>query len=99
MFVPGTCGPYATLFTNSQSPTSNVGIMLPEGMRYASRQNVRMTRKMASVVRIAMKLSHPPPFDRRPFFPDRSAATLPCPVSGVLRFDGTSSDLEREGSD
>jgi hypothetical protein len=55
--VNGTCGPYASLFTNSQSPTSSVGIMLPDGIRYASKRNVRMKKKIASVQTMALMLS------------------------------------------
>src|SRR6185503_10237781 len=42
------CGPYTSLFTNSQSPTSSVGIILPDGMRNASTKNVRMKRKITN---------------------------------------------------
>src|ERR1035437_303590 len=38
-----------SLFTKSQSPISSDGIMLPDGMRYASMKNVRRKRKIASV--------------------------------------------------
>jgi hypothetical protein len=37
-------GPNASLFTNSQSPMSKVGIMLPDGMRNASTNSVFTNR-------------------------------------------------------
>src|SRR5215218_5033119 len=63
MRVNGMWGPYTSLFTNSQSATSSVGIMLPDGMRNASTRNVRMTRKIAKVPRSARAPSHQPPED------------------------------------
>ena len=54
----GTCGPYRSLLTNSQSPISSAGIMDPDGMRYASMKNARMNRKIASVPAIDLKFSH-----------------------------------------
>jgi len=43
--------------TNNQSPTSNVGIMLPDGMRNASTKNVRMKRKITSAPAIDFTFS------------------------------------------
>ena len=43
-FVNGIVGPYASLLTNSQSPMSSVGIMLPDGMRNASTNSVFTNR-------------------------------------------------------
>src|SRR5688500_12105322 len=57
MFVNGRCGPYTSLFTNSQSPTSSAGIMLPDGMRNASMKNVRMKRKITSAPAIDFTFS------------------------------------------
>src|SRR5215204_45142 len=77
MRVNGTCGPYTSLFTNSQSPTSSVGIMLPDGMRNASTRKARSRRKIASAPAIDLKFSHaalPPEPRARPR--PRAAATL-----------------------
>src|SRR5215207_2322466 len=57
MRVNGMCGPYTSLFTNSQSPTSSAGIMLPDGMRNASMKNVRMNRKISSAPAIDFTFS------------------------------------------
>jgi hypothetical protein len=49
------------LLTNSQSPTSSDGIMLPEGMRNASMKKVRMMRKRRTVPANARTVSQTPP--------------------------------------
>src|SRR5215203_5831473 len=84
MRVNGTCGPYTSLFTNSQSPTSSVGIMLPDGMRNASTRKARSRRKIASAPAIDLKFSHaarPPEPRARPR--PRAVATL---LRGTLDF-------------
>src|SRR6185436_10927634 len=57
MFEKGTCGPYTSLLTKSQSPTSSAGIMLPDGMRNASTKNARMKRKISSAPAIDFTFS------------------------------------------
>ena len=57
MFVNGTCGPYTSLLTQSQAPTSSAGIMLPDGMRNASTKKVRMKRKISSAPAIDFTFS------------------------------------------
>src|SRR5688500_2375268 len=84
MRVKGTCGPYTSLFTNSQSPMSSDGIMLPDGMRNASMRKARRRRKSASAPAIDLKLSHAtlaPELRARPR--PRAAATL---LRGALDF-------------
>src|SRR5450755_2620424 len=83
--VNGMCGPYTSLFTNSQSPMSIVGIMLPDGIRYASIRNVRSTRKIAIVPAADLNISQ----TRRrlqspPDLPPRAAATLFLGLSDVF---------------
>src|SRR5258708_410106 len=74
--VNGTCGPYTSLLTKSQSPMSSDGIMLPDGIRYASTKNVRRNRKMAIVPAIDLIHSQNlPALIREPPPPRRAAAT------------------------
>src|SRR5690349_24968470 len=87
------CGPYTSLLTKSQSPTSSVGIMLPDGMRNASTKNVRMTRKMRSAPAIDLTFSHRVAgIGRFAFTLPRAWATLEIFEGGDGRFlvDGTS---------
>src|SRR3982751_6356017 len=93
------CGPYTSLFTNSQSPTSNAGIMLPEGMRNASTKNVRMKRKITSAPAIDFTFSQS--VDGSLFFGlalPRAAATLELFAGGADRcflVDATAVGTER----
>src|SRR4029450_2713793 len=93
MFVNGMCGPYTSLLTNSQSPTSSAGIMLPDGMRNASTKNVRMNRKMRSAPAIDFTFSQSVAgTGRLGFALPRAAATLELFAGGGGRFlvDATS---------
>src|SRR4051812_15993379 len=82
------CGPYTSLFTKSQSPTSGVGIMLPDGMRNASTKNVRMKRKITSAPAIDFTFSQSVAGSARLGFAlPRAAATLELlVVGGAERF-------------
>jgi len=85
--VKGMCGPYTSLFTNSQSPTSSVGIMLPDGMRNASTKNVRMKRKITSAPAIDFTFSPRVVGSARwGFALPRAAATLELFAGGAERF-------------
>ena len=77
MFVNGMCGPYTSLFTKSQSPTSSAGTMLGEGMRYASMRKVRRKRNNRTAPPIPLMLSQSAPRRLAPPFPSRTAATVP----------------------
>ena len=81
------CGPYTSLFTNSQSPTSSAGIMLPDGMRNASTKNVRMNRKIRSAPAIDLTFSHSVTGSARCGFAfPRAAATVELFEDGAGRF-------------
>src|SRR6476659_8331805 len=85
--VNGMCGPYTSLFTNSQSPTSSAGIMLPDGMRNASTKNVRMNRKITNAPAIDFTFSQSVTGSVRFVFAlPRAAATLELFVGGAERF-------------
>src|SRR5919112_3844759 len=92
------CGPYTSLFTNSQSPTSSAGIMLPDGMRNASTKNVRMKRKITSAPAIDLTFSQSVDGSWRfAFALPRAAATLELFEGGADRFlvDATAVRTER----
>src|SRR5688572_27017390 len=98
MFVNGRWGPYTNLFTNSQSPTSSAGIMLPDGMRNASMKNVRMKRKITSAPAIDFTFSQSVA-DTRPFGAfalPRAAATDELFPAGAGRFFVGGTDDGRE---
>src|SRR5688500_6403123 len=87
MFVNGRCGPYTSLFTNSQSPTSSAGIMLPDGMRNASMKNVRMKRKITRTPAIDFTFSQIVAGSAcLGFALPRAAATLELFAEGADRF-------------
>src|SRR5829696_470138 len=90
------CGPYTSLFTNSQSPTSSAGIMLPDGMRNASTKNVRMKRKITSAPAIDFTFSQSVAGSARLAFTlPRAAATLELLAGGADRFlvDATAGEV------
>src|SRR5688572_26029877 len=86
MLVNGMCGPYTSLFTNNQSPTSNAGTMLGDGMRYASTRNVRRKRNSSTAPPIPLMLSQSAPGRFAPDFPSRAAATVPLGVAETGAF-------------
>src|SRR5512138_465815 len=91
------CGPYTSLFTNSQSPTSSVGIMLPDGMRNASTKNVRMKRKMRSAPAMDFTFSHRVAGRGRfAFALPSAAATVELFAGGDERFLVDATDARRE---